>query len=355
MARNQDFMNDYKWTLKGANFTKDKGKVFSCFSGGGGSTMGYKLAGFDVIGNNEIDKKMNDIYLLNHKPNFNFNCDIKDLVKMDLPNELFNLDILDGSPPCSSFSMSGKREKDWGKEKKFKEGQKKQVLDTLFFDFIDLAKRLQPKLVISENVKGLLIGAAKDYVKKIYKEFEKAGYYTQHYLLKGENLGLPQRRHRVFFISVRKDLIGKVEHNIFTNLPELEINFNYPKVLFKEIKEEKREKFLSKNMLDIFKLKIQTDKSLRDTYFRNFNKVKYFSQYYAKIGSVLNTITSKPEANIIFTDGSFLTDKEIILASSFPLDFNFNNVKVSYVCGMSVPPLMTYRLLTEIKNQWSIL
>jgi DNA (cytosine-5)-methyltransferase 1 len=50
------------------------------------------------------------------------------------------LDILDGSPPCSSFSMAGNREKDWGKEKKFREGQAEQVLDNLFFDFIDLQK-----------------------------------------------------------------------------------------------------------------------------------------------------------------------------------------------------------------------
>ena len=45
----------YNWKLAEANFTKDKGKVFSCFACGGGSTMGYKLAGFDVIGCNEID------------------------------------------------------------------------------------------------------------------------------------------------------------------------------------------------------------------------------------------------------------------------------------------------------------
>ena len=48
---------NYNWNLKDAIFTKDKGKVFSCFSCGGGSTMGYKLAGFDVIGCNEIAPK----------------------------------------------------------------------------------------------------------------------------------------------------------------------------------------------------------------------------------------------------------------------------------------------------------
>lgn len=110
----------YKWTLKDADFTKDKGKVFSCFACGGGSTMGYKLAGFDVVGCNEIDPRMNSIYVKNHHPKHNYLCDIRELVKMDLPEELYNLDILDGSPPCSSFSTAGSRSDGWGKEKKFR-------------------------------------------------------------------------------------------------------------------------------------------------------------------------------------------------------------------------------------------
>ena len=129
---------NYNWTLKDAVFTKDKGKVFSCFACGGGSTMGYKLAGFDVIGCNEIDPKMMKAYVENHNPKYSFLEGIQTFkLREDLPEELFNLDILDGSPPCSSFSMAGNRESDWGKEKKFREGQAEQVLDTLFFDFID--------------------------------------------------------------------------------------------------------------------------------------------------------------------------------------------------------------------------
>lgn len=69
----------YKWELAKAKFTKDKGKVFSCFACGGGSTMGYKLAGFDVIGCNEIDPKVNQVYVTNHAPRFNFLEDIRTL------------------------------------------------------------------------------------------------------------------------------------------------------------------------------------------------------------------------------------------------------------------------------------
>lgn len=146
--------------------------------------MGYKLAGFDVIGCNEIDHRMMYAYCQNHNPKFPFLEPIQTFKdRQDLPPELYNLDVLDGSPPCSTFSVAGSREEAWGKMKHFREGQAAQVLDTLFFDFIDLAKKLQPKVVVAENVKGLLLGEAKDYVRRIYEGFEDAGYYCQHWLL----------------------------------------------------------------------------------------------------------------------------------------------------------------------------
>ena len=149
-------------------------------------------------------------------------------MREDLPQELYELDILDGSPPCSSFSMAGNREKDWGKDKVFREGQAMQVLDTLFFDFIDLAKKLQPKVVVAENVKGLLLGEAKAYVRQIYREFDLAGYYVQHWLLDASKMGVPQRRERVFFIALRKDLAEPFlyQQDMFTVNPKLELNFN---------------------------------------------------------------------------------------------------------------------------------
>lgn len=120
--------------------------------------------------------------------------------------------------------MAGNREKDWGKEKIFREGQELQVLDTLFFDFIDLAKELQPKVVVAENVKGLLMGDAKQYVIKIYKEFDKAGYYCQHFLLDASKMGVPQKRERVFFIALRKDLAQPFLHfaDMFTEVPKID-------------------------------------------------------------------------------------------------------------------------------------
>ena len=67
--------------------------------------MGYKIAGYDVIGCNEIDPRMMKCYETNHHPQYSYLEDIRDLVKRNnLPEELYHLDILDGSPPCSTFS-----------------------------------------------------------------------------------------------------------------------------------------------------------------------------------------------------------------------------------------------------------
>lgn len=150
----------YRWHLKDG-YSKDphKSTVLTTFSCGGGSSMGYKLAGFDVIGCNEIDPDMMRLYETNHHPKHSYIEDIRSFkYRTGLPKEFYNLDILDGSPPCSVFSIAGQREDAWGKEKKFREGQVEQTLDDLFFEFIDLAKKLQPKVIIAENVKGLLLG-----------------------------------------------------------------------------------------------------------------------------------------------------------------------------------------------------
>lgn len=91
---------DWKWYLRDLNPDKDV-NVLTTFSCGGGSSMGYKRAGFHVIGNVEIDPKINAMYVKNHHPKYNYNMDLRKFNELeDLPEELYHLDILDGSPPC---------------------------------------------------------------------------------------------------------------------------------------------------------------------------------------------------------------------------------------------------------------
>jgi DNA (cytosine-5)-methyltransferase 1 len=346
---------NYNWTLKDAKFTKDKGKVFSCFACGGGSTMGYKLAGFDVIGHNDIDSKMVEVYKENHNPKYSYLESITTFAKRkDLPQELYELDILDGSPPCSSFSMAGNREKDWGKEKVFREGQAKQVLDTLFFDFIDLAKELKPKVVIAENVKGLLLGAAKEYVIKIYKAFDEAGYYCQHFLLDASKMGVPQKRERVFFICLRKDLASNFLYwqDMFTEIPKLELKFNEQEILFKDVYFDLIDRKLSERFEKVWSNRKLGDLDFSCIMDRIENRPNsYFAYNFIYNNKVPNTIIAN-DLNVLFEECRHLNKIELCRIGSYPQDYKFIKLKPQYLIGMSVPPIMTAQVASEIYNQW---
>ncbi len=188
--------------------------------------MGYKLAGYDHLGGVEIDDAMSTIYTENHNPKYLYHVDIREFNKLDsLPEELYNLDILDGSPPCSTFSMAGSREKAWGKEKHFKEGQAKQTLDDLVFVYCDTIIKLMPKVFLLENVTGIVKGNAKLYSKKIVEKMQAAGYTVQVFQLNAASMGVPQKRERVFFIGHRKEY----------DLPKLKMEFNETGIYFKEV------------------------------------------------------------------------------------------------------------------------
>lgn len=337
---------NYKWNLKDGypapGVKKHDSKVFSTFACGGGSSMGYKLAGYDVIGANDIDPKMRDIYIANHNPKHYIFGSISEMKTIDLPEELFDLDILDGSPPCSTFSMAGSREKSWKKNKQFREGQSEQVLSDLFFDFIDVAERLQPKIIIAENVKGMLIGNAKLYTKEVVKRFKEIGYKVQVFLLNAASMGVPQKRERVFFICHRKDL----------DLPKLKLEFDNRPILFKEIKsEDGNARKLSQGDKGLWEKRRKGDKTLGDINERVIGKNNRFTQKLIYNEDVPLTITAG-DNNILFDECRNMNKTELCLASSFPLDYNFLENKVEYIVGMSVPPVMMAQVSNEVYEQW---
>lgn len=345
----------YNWTLKDAVFTKDKGKVFSCFACGGGSTMGYKLAGFDVLGCNEIDPKMIEAYKINHNPKYAYLEPIQTFkTRKDLPSELYNLDILDGSPPCSSFSMAGNREKDWGKNKKFREGQAEQILDNLFFDFIDLSKELQPKVVVAENVKGLLQGNARKYIRKIYLEFDKAGYYVQHFLLDSSKMGVPQKRERIFFICLRKDLAISFLHNtdMFTTLPKIEMKFNEKEIHTKEFADFKGLP-ITEHAKQAWDAKLPHQTKLSDAKLTAGMKESNFNCKFIFLNRPLSTITANGYHSFIHHEKPiYISEYEMKCAGTYPLDYNFVSNPWYYLIGMSVPPVMTAQVASNIYEQW---
>lgn len=337
------------WNLSDLNEIEKNGfKVFSCFHCGGGSTMGYKLSGFEVLGGVEIDPEMMAIYKKNHNPKHSYLMGVQDFNKIPnekLPKELFELDILDGSPPCSSFSMAGSREKAWGQNKKFREGQAVQVLDDLFFHFIETANKLRPKIVVAENVKGLVMGKAKGYVKQIAQMFNHAGYDLQLFLLNAAFMGVPQKRERTFFIAQRKDL----------KLPKLVLDFKEKPITFgQSIVDLKNQigKSVPKSLIGAGPWMAKNNK---DEVVEWAKMTKNSEKFFTIKGTLLNqpvkTLTASGR-HIFFNSDRFLSDKECIRVQSFPDDYLFQNQDIGYFCGMSVPPYMMNRISKQIELQW---
>ena len=181
----------------------------STFSGCGGSSTGYRMAGFKLLWASEFIDAARDSYKANAAPHTIVDGrDIREVQPEDIlkatglnPGEL---DLFDGSPPCASFSTAGKREAGWGKVKKYSD--KEQRTDDLFFEYSRLIRGLQPKTFVAENVSGLIKGTAKGYFLEILKELKSCGYRVSCKVLDAQWLGVPQARQRTIFIGVREDL-----------------------------------------------------------------------------------------------------------------------------------------------------
>lgn len=334
-------MNRFDWNWNLSDIKQDKDvKVFSTFSCGGGSTMGYKRAGFKVLGNVEIDPKINDMYITNHKPKYNYCEDLRLFnQREDLPEELYDLDILDGSPPCTSFSTVGVRDRDWGKEKRFREGQAVQTLDDLFFVFLDTVEKLQPKIVVAENVPGIVTGKAKGYTKLIIERFRQEGYTVQVFALNGAHMDVPQARHRVFFVANR------------CGYKPLRLNFDHDIIPFKEVRDEEGIELKDGTMKALLQYAKEGDRKMSEVSKRITGKQSYYSTVMIHDGQVAPTITSSG-TYIRMCDKKRLTDNDYRRVQSFPEDYNFKKQNVQYVCGMSVPPNMMANVATEIYEQW---
>ena len=307
--------------------------------------MGYKLAGYEHLGGVEIDPKIADVYKENHQPKHLFVEDIREFNKRnDLPEALFDLDLLDGSPPCTVFSSSGLREYSWGKEKKFREGQQIQTLDDLVFEYCDTILKLQPKTFILENVKGIIIGNAKMYSKQIIKRLNNGGYKTQIFLLNSASMGVPQKRERVFFIGYRKDL----------QFPKLSLNFSETPILFGKLRSEgQRDNSFTEYDLKIWKSKRYGDKDYSDVLRRVENRDSNWNAKFIYDNQVCQTILSSYGSKLIsFKEPKHLSNDELKAVGTFPMDYNFLGNAPKYIIGMSVPPIMTAQIAHQVYLQW---
>ena len=383
----------YKMQDVYAAAAQEKFKVISTFAGGGGSSTGYRLAGGKVLVINEFVEEAARTYAENYPDTIILSGDIKELSGKDFLDAadvgVGEIDILDGSPPCSAFSVSGslshniheeehidlwgnvtiekvpgKNSDGWSKTKNYSDGKKVENIEDLFFEFLRVAEEIKPKVIVAENVKGLTVGEAKSYFNKILNKFEEIGYDVCAQVLDSRYYGVSQTRTRVIFIGVREDVAEKTGYN-FMNIsqifpkPDTEVIPVKDVMIDLEYDAEEVEYLTEKWTNTAYwkqtgsNMEIDPDKVLTGMDYHpkghHFN-LKRVSQY-----QPAPTITAMGSAET--TAGAFhwieprkLTLGELKRIMSLPDDFKLTgkwNQKAER-CGRMVPPLMMERIASSI-------
>lgn len=185
-----------------------KYKSIELFAGAGGLALGLEMAGFEHIGLVEFDKYAAKTLKIN-RPEWNVLCeDIETVSSRNLEKEFgikkYELDLISGGAPCQSFSYAGKR---LGLE---------DTRGTMFYHYATFLNKLQPKVFLFENVKGLLTHDKGKTFKTIHNIFMEQGYTIKYSVLNAIDYGVAQKRERLIVIGVRNDLVGT-------------LNFEFPK------------------------------------------------------------------------------------------------------------------------------
>lgn len=316
--------------------------VVSTFSGCGGSSLGYKLAGANVLLAVEWDDNAVETYKMNFPQTPVFHGDIHTLSVDEVlsrtglkPGEL---DLLDGSPPCQGFSTSGKR----------------NFLDNrneLFKEYSRLLRGLQPKTFVMENVSGMVKGKMKLMFREILIELKSCGYRVSVAMLNAENYGVPQSRNRMIFIGVRNDL------NIEPSHPRGNNRLVTVREAFRGLKD-----YEDRPMPDWLK---KVARCFSKPICGSTEVGKLFKQARGTSGGSIGTILldwNKPSSTIIKSEIAmcglihpnrhrYLNIDELKRLGAFPDDFKFTDRKNGNErIGNSVPPLLMKAIASHIKT-----
>jgi len=297
--------------------------VISTFAGCGGSSLGYKWAGFTELLAIDFDKNAVETFKLN------FDCpiwmrDIKEVTGKEILDfchiKQGELDVLDGSPPCQGFSTAGKR----------------QVSDSrndLFKEFVRLIIELQPKVFVMENVSGMIKGIMKGRFNEILKDLKATGYNVKCKLMNAMWYNVPQSRERLFFIGVRDDL-GKEP-----TFPKPSDKVITVKEALKDIIKEQRT-LPGKKILNLL-----LKSGIGCIGYNNYA----FNHFKIGNNEVCRAITKKPQ---LYLDNGYLTLNELKRLSTFPDNYIFTDWWNGWLrIGNSVMPKMMQAIAETIKTE----
>ena len=324
--------------------------IISLFSGAGGLDLGFEKAGFTIAMANEFDKSIWETYKKNHSAPL-IEGDIRNITEKDFPDDV---DGIIGGPPCQSWSEAGSL---------------RGINDSrgqLFYDYIRILQKKQPKFFLAENVSGMLANRHSDAVKNIVSMFENCGYNVSITLVNAADYGVPQDRKRVFYIGFRKDLNIKFEFPKPTT-PNAEQKLTMKDAIW-DLKDSAIPA-LPRNKTN-GKLEILNHEYFTGSYstiFMSRNRVRSWNEQGFTVQASGRQCQLHPQApkmkfishnKRVFVPGKEelyrrLTVRECARLQGFPDDFEFvyDDVDTGYkMIGNAVPVKLAYHIANAIKN-----
>lgn len=171
--------------------------VLDLFCGAGGLSLGFEMAGFNVIGGIDFNQEAIDTHALNFEDGFHFCGDISSLKdEFIIENFKGKVDVIIGGPPCQGFSTANMQQKDYKDDERNK----------LFYQFIRFVELLKPKAFVMENVRGILTKDGGHVREAMMRIMNDLGYNVDVRVLTASDYGVPQKRQRAFFVGIHQDL-----------------------------------------------------------------------------------------------------------------------------------------------------
>ncbi|OGD95522.1 hypothetical protein A3F57_03175 [Candidatus Roizmanbacteria bacterium RIFCSPHIGHO2_12_FULL_36_11] len=342
-----------------------KPKVVELFSGCGGTSTGFEMAGFEVILGADIHKPSIDTFHYNHKSSTTILGDLTNITEKDLLKALpvKMIDVMIAGVPCQGFSLNNRKR------------HAKDRRNFLFKEYLRFVNFFQPPIAILENVSGMRSTADGAFVEDIENEFRKAGYETiEHRMLNSADYGVPQIRMRLVFIATKKGIKFEWPNKIYSekgkkhyltvrdaisDLPTLhsgESSSEYDK-----LPQNKYQK-LMRNMTN--KLENHKAPSHPESTIKKIGSTKQGEPMYPKFKQRIRLSWSKPSPTQVSggirpqfqfghpNQARGLTVRERCRIQSFPDDFVVfgGTVQGRVQTGNAVPPLLAKAIAEEVKK-----
>lgn len=332
------------------------------FSGCGGFSTGMELAGHKCLLGVDFDQAAVDSFARNHPSAKAVHMDISKLTRAKLKSliDINAVDMVIGGPPCQGFSTVGK-------------GEVSDQRNSLFKEFIRIVKITNPKVVLFENVTGILAKKNAATLNAIFSSFEKLGYEMDARVLSSEEFGVPSRRRRTIIMGVKNGLprFPKVTHGergksnlvtvkeAFKALDSQKNLFNHNVSDAKITKELDRKRLshipmgkgirYEKDELAYLPKKLHYGINWEEISERRFRQTRLQR---LDLNTVAPTILTSRTMYYHPTEDRYLTCREASLCQSFPLDFEFKGSQTAIFrqIGNAVPPLLAKSIGLEIKK-----